>query len=369
MKVLLLAALALSTSALFASTQMETKVCTVLHESKSSKCLTTEKQSFPTTKLIGVSKLKKGESIESVVHTWNGVPASEVITLERGRIVISTYQVPQGHAGTVAFSVSNTKGEVLANKTLEVARGPLSVSANEVKSQEVQPTNSAPVVVVNTTAPVVVKAVQETKPVKSNDDLPTLDHLEANDTAQALSAMAKEGPLPGDEDVTLEETRAAVEPSLPKESRVKVDSYHKDDSGFIWRRFEVHGAFVTQTKKGSSYTVLPYFAPEYRSESFWGFGIKAGATEFKQEKGNNVTAIEGDAHVSFNLRSEKGRLSLQPAFGYHNWGKVYGTNTSTGVDFEIKPYSLPISIVGGAHFWTYKQINYRLVSVGLGMEF
>ncbi len=378
---------ALSTNAL-AVVPAEIKVCTVLHENKSSKCLSSDKQSFPTTKLLGITKMKRGFRTRNFEHRWNGARAVEVIALDQGRVLISTFSVPQGHSGVVVFSVSDTDGSEVDSKTMEVARGPLSVSAHLVTPTEVKETVQVKALPAQVAAPVVATAAiveadvtsapaaeLPEKPVTAKksekvmqDDLPALDHIETDDTASALSQMAKEGGDLPDADVTLEETRKAVEGRVADRDPVQETVADKDETGLLWKRIEIHGGYVTQEKTGSSYTVIPYYAPEFRSESFWGFGGRIGGTEWKQAKGKNITAIEADVHLSVNIQTSKGRLTLQPAYGYHGWSK-FGNNSSYGGVVELKMNAMPVSVLGSAQVWTYKKIDYRLVSVGLGLEF
>lgn len=331
----------------------ELKVCTVLHENKSSKCLTHESANYPTTRLIGISKTRKGEKFQKVTHKWNGQEAEDFNQVDKGRVIISSFEIPSGFKGQVEFSIINAEGEVLVSKKLDVQRGPLNITAFVVQNQAVAET-----------LPPLIEA-PEGKPSRS---LPSPEAPVAKSEAPLLDKL----PETKEENVALPEVHFKDE-ALPVELRThekKVVEKNSPKKSLVIARLELHGAYISQSgkTKGDSFTAIPYWAPEWSSSGVLGLGGRVGYTKWKSTNKKTINAVEGDLHLSLNYDKELSRLSLQPTYGYHSWGK-FGNSSSLGANLVFKNHHFPLSLVAGYHVWERKKIDHQMVNLGLGFEF
>ncbi len=374
MKIFSLLALILSSFSSLASPDL--KICTVLHENKSSHCVGSTTATYPTTKLFGISKTPKGQKVQPVEHKWNGSVPQDVISVNRGRIVISTFDVPAGFQGKVDFSISNTQGETLSSKVIEVHRGPLNITAQEFVEA------APPTAAVAATSPLeplpaaaqdvalpevnfgkkvetpVVLAVEKT-PAPTLEPLPEVKVVRNIEPAPALK----------EENVSLPEVHfTESDPVITDSAPVQKIEKTSTPSGFFLKRFELHAAYLNQKDAGESFTAIPYWAPEVRTGAVLGFGARAGVTKWKSAHNSSFTAVEGDVHASFIHYENQNRLTLQPTLGYHSWGK-WGSSPSYGLNLDLKFHSLPFSVVAGGHMWKRKEIQHRLATLGFGFEF
>lgn len=359
MKKILLCLLALPTLAL-ATSVIETKVCTVFHEDHATSCVSTEKKTYPTTVLYGISKIAANQPMLRVGHRWNERDVAPTATMGKDRVVVSSFTVPQGFSGDVVFSVHGLDGQVIAHRAYEVKHGGLNI---EVTERPTMVARAADGTAISPAAGEEGDMVWENKP-----EAPANPDLQKIIAAPLVERSAEASPPKTLPSTPPRENRDAGQPAhspapTAAQAQAAVDSKAK------LAQFELHGGYLRQKGGGDAYSPILYWAPEYQASASFGLGARLGGTQWKDaDEKKKLTAFESDLHLSFTLASPQGSLTLQPAVGYHSWAKV-GAATSFGGNLLLSPSEVPVYVIFGAQAWKHDGQSYTLLTAGLGYHF
>lgn len=340
----------------FASTTLETKVCTVYHDDKATNCFTAEPKSYPTGVLYGVSKIKKGVPTLPMSHRWNGKETEPMARLARDRVVVSAFSVPADFKGDVIFSVHNAQGDVINQSTYVVTRGGMSLTAFE-KLALIEQATAEPAL------PAATSAGDKKNPQKMEMDemfIPTPhDQPAANPSAQkALDAAPVSEMAP---------VKAQAKQLAPKQQPAKAPERIQTHRSHKLLRLELHGVYAKQKDLGSGYTAVAYWAPELHFTPALGMGARLGGTQWKEKGEDKFFAFESDLHVNLTLDSLQGHITFQPLVGYHSWGDL-GQQVSYGGNIVLQQANSSLSFILGAQAWKHEGVSYQWVNVGVGVE-
>jgi hypothetical protein len=246
--------------------------------------------------LFGISRIPRDGKAIALKQYWNGELATDVQSLNDGKLLISHFPVSNKTVKTVTFSVTGPSGKELARRTFKVKRLNAYFYVQEIAPLAVGAAESAP----EESAPVVAAPEKEVAPSRLQEESVSSPHTKEKPVEKKVT---QSGESPGFDLTTAQLGVLGVQSSGWTETGIisynpeyKFNSHFSFGADFGLSVFKLYGA--------TDFAVFQYLATEsYQIDEHWGLRAKEGAQTWNCSACGTKLAVGPEVFYEFSSHS------------------------------------------------------------------